>query len=209
MYPVLYSFRRCPYAIRARLALHYSGIETELREVVLTHKPAEMMECSPKGTVPVLVLPDGTVLDESLDIMYWALMQNDPDSWLISNSSLKQQTIELINENDFHFKTLLDEYKYSDRCREHPADWYRDQASHFLQQLENLLLDNRYLLADHITLADMAVFPFIRQFASVDKDWFSKCKYINLRTWLAGLLEMQLFLYVMQKHPQWKSAKPD
>jgi glutathione S-transferase len=205
MYPVLYSFRRCPYAIRARLALYYSGIETELREVDLADKPGEMLKSSPRGTVPVLVLPDGTVLEESLDIMYWALMQNDPDNWLPQDNTNRQQIVELIEYNDIQFKSMLDRYKYSVRYPEHTAEWYRDQASQFLQRLESLLLDNRYLLGDQIAIVDMALLPFIRQFANVDKDWFNNSQYNCLRNWLENLVETNLFEKVMLKQPKWKS----
>lgn len=203
MPPVLYTFRRCPYAIRARLALEYSGTEVELREVVLAHKPSGMLASSPKGTVPVLVLDDGTVIDESLDIMYWALAQNDPEGWLQFDQNIKLQTDSLIRINDTHFKNNLDHYKYADRHPEHSADYYRDQAHDYLQQLDDFLVDNRYLFGNQITISDMATFPFIRQFANVDKDWFNKSKYSHLRSWLEYILDTPLFHKVMKKYPEW------
>ena len=139
MLPTFYSFRRCPYAIRARLAIKYSGITVELREVVLAAKPDEMLAHSAKGTVPVLILPDGTVIDESLDIMHWALSINDPEKWLPENNQLLQKTRHLIQINDGSFKEHLDHYKYATRFPEHSALHYRNQAGEFLQTLEDLL----------------------------------------------------------------------
>ncbi len=203
MHPILYSFRRCPYAIRARLAIKYCGIEVKLREVVLSNKPAEMIAVSSKGTVPILVLPDGTVLDESMDIIHWALSINDPDNWLQDNDEISQKTDSLININDNFFKDNLDHYKYASRFPEFSEEHYRTQGEDFLQNLENLLKQSRCLLANHITLADIAIFPFIRQFAFVDKDWFDKSRYTNLKPWLNNMLETELFKEIMKKYPPW------
>ncbi len=203
MLPILYSFRRCPYAIRARLAIKYSATGVELREVVLADKPAEMLSASPKGTVPVLILSDGSILDESLDIIHWALSINNPENWLPENSYLLQKANELITTNDEVFKIHLDHYKYACRFPEFSAEYYRTQGEEFLQDLENLLEKSRCLLADHITLADIAIFPFIRQFVFVDKDWFDQSQYTNLNLWLNNMLEMKLFKDIMKKYPQW------
>ena len=203
MHTILYSFRRCPYAIRARLAIKYCGIEVKLREVVLSNKPAEMIAVSSKGTVPILVLPDGTVIDESMDIIHWALSINDPDNWLQDNDEISQKTNSLININDNSFKDNLDHYKYASRFPEFSEEHYRTQGEDFLQNLENLLKQSRCLLANHITLADIAIFPFIRQFAFVDKDWFDKSRYTNLKPWLNNILETELFKEIMKKYPPW------
>lgn len=193
--PILYSYRRCPYAMRARMALRYGGISVETREVVLGDKPRHMLAVSPKGTVPVLVLPDGKVIDESLDIMAWALAQQDPDGWLTDNRLFQ----ELITENDSSFKRALDQYKYAARFPEQSAEVYRQQGERFLARLEALLSEHAYLLSEKLTQADVAIFPFIRQFSMVDTDWFAETPYPHLRQWLAGLLASELFNAVMQK----------
>lgn len=201
MPPILYSFRRCPYAIRARLALYVSGTAIELREVVLRNKPASMLEKSPKGSVPVLVLPEGHVIDESWDIMIWALQQHDPDNWLGKNHAYVDAAAPLINENDTSFKDDLDRYKYPDRYPEQSQIQYRMQGEIFLQRLEDRLCVTPYLLGDTLSIADAGIFPFIRQFADVDKDWFSQAPYASLRHWLKNLLNSVLFDAVMKKSP--------
>jgi glutathione S-transferase len=203
MQAVLYSFRRCPYAIRARLALRVSQIELELREVALADKPPEMLEVSPKGTVPILIDSTGQVLEESLDIMHWALQQNDPMDWITSDQQIHADTQALIEKNDGFFKYYLDRYKYAVGYPEHPAEYYREHALDFLHQLDELLEQNGYLLSDQLTLVDIAIFPFIRQFAFVDKDWFDAASFSNLQRWLEGLLQSALFGSVMKKYPRW------
>jgi len=205
-HPILYSFRRCPYAIRARLAIKVSQIQVELREVVLADKPKAMLALSPKGTVPVLVLPDGTVIDESKDIMLWALNQNDPDNWLSKHQDKLNETDGLINLNDNDFKRHLDHYKYADRFPDYPMEYYRGQAEVFLQQLEMRLSKNSFLLGDRISMLDMAIVPFIRQCAFVDKPWFDQTPYIQLQDWLENILASDLFNQVMIKQPQWKEG---
>ncbi|HEY7864535.1 MAG TPA: glutathione S-transferase [Psychromonas sp.] len=196
----LYSFRRCPYAIRARLAIAVSSQPVFLREIMLKNKPPEMLALSSKGTVPVLQLADGTVLDESLDIMVWALEQRDPNAWL--QGSLTEM-LNLIDENDFEFKDWLDKYKYADRFPQYPALYYREQAEEFLLQLENRLSNSPYLFGQQISLADMAILPFIRQFSGVDKDWFVQSPYPFLKVWLDNFINSTLFNSVMKKYPIW------
>ena len=203
MLPILYSFRRCPYAIRARLALYASGVTVELREVALRHKPPCMLKASPKGSVPVLVLPDERVIDESWEIMQWALQQHDPDGWLGENSVYINAATPVVIENDTVFKTNLDRYKYADRYPEHPQIYYRCAAETFLQLLEYRLGTTRFLLGDVISIADVAIFPFIRQFAEVDKDWFAQAPYPLLRRWLEVFLSSENFDAVMKKRPLW------
>lgn len=199
--PVLYSFRRCPYAIRARLALNYSQIQVELREVELKNKPPQMLAISPKGTVPVLQLNNGDIIEESLEIIYWALAQHDPQQWLTKNNQSKIK--DLISKNDGQFKYYLDRYKYADRFPEFSEKFYRQKGEVFLLELEQLLKSHKYLLQDSPSLADMALFPFIRQFANVDNTWFWKADYPKLQEWLQGLLDSELFIKVMEKYPPW------
>ncbi|WP_034106137.1 glutathione S-transferase [Pseudomonas lurida] len=192
---LLYSFRRCPYAMRARLALRYSGVCVRIIEVSLKAKPAEMLALSPKGTVPVLSV-NGEVIDESLAIMQWALAQHDPDNWRLQGDP---SVLALIDENDQGFKYHLDRYKYAERYPEYPMEHYRAEGEVFLQKLEGLLEDRAYLLAHHPSLADMALAPFVRQFAHVDRDWFARAPYPRLQRWLEAFLQSPLFIGVMAK----------
>lgn len=205
--PVLYSFRRCPYAMRARLALQVSGLQYELREVSLKNKPAEMLAASAKGTVPVLVLPDGQVIDESLDIMRWALSQNDPDGWL---SPALDDMLALIAGNDGQFKHALDRYKYPNR---YPLESGGDvqafalaqrfEAASWLQRLEPRLSAG-WLFGNQTSLADMATLPFVRQFAHTDVAWFAAQTWPQLQAWLTGFEASGLFEGVMAKHEPWQ-----
>ena len=197
-HPILYSFRRCPYAMRARLAIAYAHQKVELREVVLKQKPNSLLNYSPKATVPVLVLDDGKVIDQSIDIMRWALTKSDPDNW---QKNLPEQ-LPLIKKNDFSFKANLDKYKYADR---HPESelHYREACYDFLDDLESRLLDKGYLFDDHYCLADIAIFPFIRQFAHVDLNWFEGAQWHNIKAWLNDLKSSDLFLSIMYKFPPW------
>ena len=197
MPPILYTYRRCPYAMRARMALAYAGIITDQREISLKNKPFNLIMASPKATVPVLILENGRVIDESLDIMRWALEQSDPDNWL--NPLVRAQCDELIHLNDTQFKTLLDNYKYPQRSEKKEPIYYRDQAEIYLNQLNSLLMQNRYLLANEITFADVAIFPFIRQFFIVGKQWFDQSDYAFLKIWLASFINSALFSLVMKK----------
>lgn len=204
--PTLYSFRRCPYAIRARLAIAQSGVKVELREVVLKDKPAEMLSCSPKGTVPVLVLSNGRVIDESLDIMNWALSKSDSEQWLpVQDSAYREDTYQLIANNDGIFKYALDRYKYADRYPEYSAEYYRELACQYLQPLEQRLSHQRYLMGCDVSLADVAIWPFIRQFAHVDKAWFESADLSGLQRWLRDFLQSALFASVMEKYPAWRA----
>jgi len=195
----LYSFRRCPYAMRARMALRYSGVAVDIVEVSLKAKPAEMLALSSKGTVPVLSV-DGQVIDESLAIMHWALAQNDPQDWLLKDDPVGQQLIAgLIEENDQTFKVHLNRYKYAERYPEQPMTVYRAGGEEFLRRLDELLEGRDYLLAEHPSLADVALMPFVRQFAHVDREWFGQTPYRRLQSWLQRFLESELFIGVMRK----------
>jgi glutathione S-transferase len=202
--PVLYSFRRCPYAMRARMAISYSAIAVEFREVELRDMPTSLLACSPKGTVPVLVLPDGAVLEESRDIIDWALAKNDPDGWLPGPDDLPGvQFKQLMDTCDTSFKQQLDHYKYAERYPKHSADYYRSQGEVFLAQLQQRLQSADWLCGDRMTVADVSIFPFVRQFANVDKAWFEEAADQRLQTWLDSLLCSALFTGVMDKYPQW------
>ena len=192
---LLYSFRRCPYAMRARLALRYSGVAVRIIEVSLKAKPAEMLALSPKGTVPVLSV-EGRVIEQSLEIMQWALAQHDPDDWLLQGDPA---VLALIAENDQVFKHHLNRYKYAERYPEQPMEHYRAEGEVFLQKLEGLLAEREYLLAEHLSLADAALAPFVRQFAHVDREWFAGTAYDRLQAWLHRFLESPLFTAVMAK----------
>lgn len=193
----LYSFRRCPYAMRARLALRYAGVAVQIVEVSLKAKPAEMLALSAKGTVPVLALKD-RVIDESLEIMQWALEQHDPEDWrLAADPAAQAQMAALIAENDQVFKVHLNRYKYAERYPEAPMEHYRAQGEVFLARLDGMLQQRRYLLAGHPSLADMALLPFVRQFAHVDQEWFAQTPYGALQGWLQGGLESELFGGIM------------
>ena len=197
MKPILYSFRRCPYAMRARMSLLESGVEVELREVILRDRPGHMMEISPKGTVPVLLLPDGTVIEESLDIMLWCLDK----SWLVDDWK------HLIDVNDGEFKHHLDRYKYNNRYEDVlSSEEHREHSVSILKTYEERLSNQAYLCGDSISLADLALSPFVRQFANTDRAWFDQLPFPNLLIWLESILESNLFKSCMIKHKQWKEG---
>ena len=202
-FPVLYSFRRCPFAMRTRMALYYAKIQCEIREIKLSHKPPQMLEISPKGTVPVLLLPCGTVIDESLNIMQWALEQNDPDKWL-GNMNNPESDL-LIKRNDTVFKQALDRYKYPSRYPNDESANATEIALEILCDLDTRLSVHNMLLGHHKSFADVAIFPFIRQFASVDKHWFDTLRLEFLQKWLNTYLNNALFLNIMQKYNPWQS----
>jgi glutathione S-transferase len=199
--PVLYSFRRCPYAMRARLALAVGAICVELREVKLSAKPDAMLAASPRGTVPVLILPDGQVIEQSIDIMRWALAGQDPEGWLDRDDP------ELIAANDGPFKHHLDRYKYPDR-HDANAEAHRASGLAFLQQIEKRLTIAKHLCGNARGIADAAIIPFVRQFASVDPDWFAMQPLPRLKYWLSDHLASDLFDAVMLRVPPWSPQDP-
>jgi glutathione S-transferase len=204
--PILYSFRRCPYAMRARLALTISARPHAHREVVLRDKPAEMITASAKATVPVLVLPDGTVLEESLDIMDWALGLNDPESWLEPEVGDLPEVSTLITESDGPFKHNLDRYKYANRYEGADAEAHRSEGLIFLHKLNDRLAVQPFLFGQKPCLADFAIFPFVRQFANTDRSWFDGQDLGPLQIWLEGHLTSDLFTGVMKKWPKWQAG---
>jgi len=205
--PVLYSFRRCPYAMRARLGLAVSGQACELREVVLRNKPQALIDASPKATVPVLVLPDGTVIDESLDILLWALHRNDPEAWLQPETGSLNDMLALIAKNDGPFKQQLDRYKYPNRFDLDDGIAHRDEAAQWLQQLDQRLADTQLLFGDQRSLADMAIAPFVRQYAHTDREWFYAQPWEHLTAWLSRFLEDGLFVAIMEKYKPWEPGQ--
>ena len=210
----LYSFRRCPYAMRARLGLLFAELQVELREIILKNKPAQMLAISPKGTVPVLQIfdftlestfestLDETVIEESREIMLWALEQQDPQNLL--DAKVLSQANALIEQNDREFKHWLDRYKYADRHLEMTQLEYRQQGEVFLQVLEELLTKNKYLLGDDISIADVGIMPFVRQFAHVDRTIFNSLPYPYLQKWLQNWLAHPFFLQAMTKFKPWE-----
>ena len=202
MLPILYSYRRCPYAMRARMALKLANIEVEIREISLRDKPLHMLQVSPKATVPVLVLQDGSVIEESLEIMLFALKEHTLQTNIHEPSRPALECfspVALVFENDTSFKQALDAYKYPERHPNKTQAQHRADGEVFLQKLENLLQQNTYLLEATPSLADIAIFPFIRQFAAVDSAWWESAAYPKLRAWLNGWIESELFKSVMQK----------
>lgn len=206
-HPILYSFRRCPYAIRARMAIFYSGQKCELREVVLKNKPQAMLDISPKATVPVLHLKD-QVIDESIDIMRWSLRQSNPDNWPLS-----ELNDDLISRNDGPFKHALDRYKYYDRYPEQPQSYYFEEAYQHLEQLEMSFVANadgqQFLRSPRLSPIDVAIFPFVRQFAFVDKKRFDQLDLKKLKQWLQYHLDSDLFSSVMSKYRPWDTAQSE
>ena len=201
--PILYSFRRCPYAIRARLALRVSGQSVELREVLLRDKAAAFLATSPSATVPCLKL-DGQVIDESLDIMLWALGRNDPDGWL--NMPATGRT--LIAQADGPFKDALDHTKYASRYPQEDPEANRTRAMEFLTRLDDQIGAQPFLFGAGPSLADMAILPFVRQFAFIDKPRFDQEAGANVARWLAAFLTSDAFAAVMQKYPVWQPGDP-
>ncbi len=202
---VLYSYRRCPYAMRARMALEAEKIDCEIREIKLSDKPNTFTRLSPKATVPVLITPQGKVIEESLDIMMWVLNQSDSNQWLPLEGSQQQVwTKSIINKNDTQFKPLLDQYKYPQRYPLHSQNEnFNEALEKFLLPLELLLQDQKYLIGDQLTLADVAIFPFIRQFAMVDLQRFNQNALEKLNQWLENILSTELYNQIMIKRSYW------
>lgn len=207
--PILYSFRRCPYAMRARMALTVSNLSYEHREIALRQKPEAMLTASPKGTVPVYITSEGKVIDESLEVMRHALNQNDPENWLCDETNFTQDLIEIM---DGDFKYHLDRYKYASRYDETAKRGdvnlvHRAHAIACLKAWETALQKNPFLLDDHPSLADIATFPFIRQFAATEPDWWASSPLPKTAQWLSGLLRSELFTSIMKKHPLWAETQ--
>ena len=204
-YPILYTFRRCPYAIRTRMVIKLSQITVEIREIELKNKPREFLELSPKGTVPVLLTDSGQVLEESLDIINWALDSNDPNNLLSECNLSKSQFKELLKKLDDDFKINLDKYKYPNRYQGVDRNFNRDANLNFLANLDNILKTSEYINCNHLTLIDYLIFPFIRQFRNVDENWFDCLNFNYLKKWLNNLMESEDFKSIMKKYTVWNS----
>ena len=209
-YPILYSLQHCPYAMRARMGILMAQQTVKLRAVVTKNKPPEMLAISPKGTVPVLLLnsykpkEEWQVIDESLDIMLWALGENDPHDLLYCNfPNGLSAMLQLVHENDFGFKPTLEKYKRARRFSEVSEKYYRRECEVFIKSLEQRLDGQDYLMGDCASLADYALLPFVRQFSRVDKKWFAQGHYPRLQKWLNGFLQSPFFTKVMAKYPLW------
>jgi glutathione S-transferase len=205
--PILYSFRRCPYAMRARLALLASGQVCELREVVLAHKPDALREASAKATVPVLVLADGLVLDQSLDIMLWALRRHDPQHWWPTDDSAQAQVLALVATCDGEFKFHLDRYKYPQRFGLTDATPHQSQGAEFMNELNTRLSAKPHLMDDGESLADLAIAPFVRQFAHTDPAWFAGQPWPALQTWLMAFENSASYQLAMEKYAPWQAGQ--
>ncbi|MBP57236.1 MAG: glutathione S-transferase [Rhodobiaceae bacterium] len=190
--------------MRARMAIHISGQKCELREVLLRDKPPSMLDYSAKGTVPVLILQDGKVIDESLDVIDWALNINDPDDW--QRSKDKEKTKELIKINDGEFKYHLDRYKYSKRYDNEDPEFHRKKCLKFIESINNELNNSEYIFDDNISYADIVLLPFIRQFRIADIEWFDSLPYDNLKKWLSSFLGSSLLNSIMKKYDLWKEG---
>ncbi|MCI2284711.1 glutathione S-transferase [Colwellia sp. MSW7] len=216
IYPILYSLRNCPYAMRARLAIFKSKQQVELRDVVLSNKPQAMLIASPKGTVPILVFESEKgsetlkVIDESLDIMLWALQTNDPDNLLgqssMPNGESLQNMLSSIATFDTEFKTDLEKYKCAKRYHEDNLLEYRQACEAHIQTIEKRLQQHTYIMSNEESLVDIALLPFIRQFARVERQWYLQAPYPNLRQWLNNYLQSPMFSKVMTKYPLWLEA---
>ncbi|OUS25370.1 glutathione S-transferase [Thalassotalea sp. 42_200_T64] len=198
--PVLYSLRNCPFAMRARLAIYKSKLSIELRDVVLNNKPKEMLAASQKGTVPTLVLPSAQVIDESLEVMLWALNESDPDDLLHSGSA---ETLTLIAQFDDQFKSCLEQYKCAKRYHESNLAECRQACEVYVKDLEQRLTEHDYIINDKESLADIALLPFIRQFAKVERQWYLQSPYPKVKRWLNRYLQSAMFTKVMAKYPLW------
>ena len=193
--------------MRARMALAASGQVCELRDILLRERPEQLYAASPKGTVPVLVLGDGRVIDESLEVMLWTLERSDPEGWIAGLESQREEMLGLIDTCDGDFKRNLDGYKYASRGDASKEGEHRSRGVEFLMQLEQKLKANPYLLGAQPSLPDVAIFPFVRQFAFADKAWFDGMPWPHLHAWLGSWITSPRFLAVMKKGPIWSPGE--
>jgi len=207
--PILYSSRNCPFCLRARIALRYAGLKIILRNVEMSNLPEQALAVSSHATVPSLVISDNEYWDESWDIVKWSAQQHDPDNWLGQDNEYLNEAEMLVEINDHSFKEDLMKYKDPDSYPEHPLQYYRERGEEFLEELNEMLEEKDFLVAPHLTIADIAVFPFVRAFAMVDKDWFDEAPYPKLQKWLSGILEAEWFSESMQKHDVWQAGSDD
>ncbi len=209
-YPILYSLRRCPYCIRARLALLLAEQPVFLRDVVTRQLPEEMLAVSEKATVPVLVLQNGEVIDESLDIMLWALRQYDPYNLLLTGDfSQSEAMVAFIQQYDVEFVLALDRYKAAARYHDKQLQHYREACQYFINHLEERLTNNMFLWGDSPCLVDYALLPLLRQFSRVERQWYLNVPYPNLERWFKAHYENPLYSKSMKVFPRWLESKED
>ena len=190
--------------MRARLALQTSGISVEIREIKLQNKPIEFLHSSPKGTVPILILNSEKIFEESLDIILWALKINDPKNWLAEGQLDQEQINKMLTILEYDFKQNLDKYKYPNRYENINKNLHRDKNLKFLNNLNNLLEQNKALNCQHLSMVDYAIFPFIRQFRNVDELWFDSLDFIFLKKWLYQIIDSREFSSIMNKYKLWE-----
>ena len=208
-YPILYTFRRCPYAMRARLAIKASGVIVEIREVKLKNKPEELLNISPKATVPVLYISSKKIIEESLDIMKWALEINDPLKLLKQEKLNRIEVHNTFNKLENDFKQNLDRYKYSSRFDQPNPELYRDKNLKILNEFNTSLQHNKGIYSSHLSLLDYAIFPFVRQFRNVNSVWFDSLELNFLKSWLYELIDSDQFSSIMKKNLIWEpNQKP-
>ena len=205
--PILFSFRRCPYAMRARIAIKLCSLECEIREINLKLKNKEFLELSPKGTVPVLVLPDDKIIEESMDIIHWAISNNDPYNLKLKNLEIYNKDMELISIFDNEFKYHLDRYKYNSRYKGINKEEHKYKARDLLVNLNNSLKEKQWLNGENISISDISILPFIRQYRIADIKWFDeKLELPNINRWLDKFLNSKIFNNVMKKYKIWETT---
>ena len=208
-YPTLYSFRRCPYAMRARLALRLCKIECIIREISLKAKNIEFLKVSPKGTVPVLVLPNGKVLEESLDIINWSLEQNDPNNLKVDDEVTKKINDKYIQLFDKDFKFHLDRYKYSSRYNISNSEIHRNKARNILTEINSMLEGKDYIGGQCMSLLDISILPFVRQYRIADINWFDNHLGLrNINNWVNIFLNTEILASIMTKYKVWEKEDP-
>lgn len=206
--PVLYSLRQCPYAMRARLGLLLAKHSVILRDITMNNIPNEMLVASPKGTVPVLVHDDFSVIDESLDIMIWALKENDPKNLLFSHQpNALENMLKIIERNDNEFIDSLNKYKAASRYHDNNKISYRQQCEPFIAYLNKNLAKYEYIMGEHPSLVDYALLPFIRQFSRVERQWYIQSPYPYLKSWLNKHYQDPIFSKAMTKYPPWLDSQ--
>lgn len=207
--PILFSFRRCPYAMRARIAIKLCSLECEIREINLKLKNKEFLELSPKGTVPVLVLPDNKIIEESMDIIHWAISNNDPYNLKLKNLEIYNKDMDLISIFDNEFKYHLDRYKYNSRYKGINKEEHKYKARDLLVNLNNSLKEKQWLNGENISISDISILPFIRQYRIADIKWFDeKLELPNINRWLDKFLNSKIFNNVMKKYKIWETTDP-
>ena len=207
--PILFSFRRCPYAMRARIAIKLCSLECEIREINLKLKNKEFLEISPKGTVPVLILPDDKIIEESMDIIHWAISNNDPYNLKLKNLEIYNKDMELISIFDNEFKYHLDRYKYNSRYKGINKEEHKYKARDLLVNLNNSLKEKQWLNGENISISDISILPFVRQYRIADIKWFDeKLELPNINRWLDKFLNSKIFNNVMKKYKIWETTDP-